>query len=168
MSCGSLVLRIHPHIGNELVPFLLVEHAIKIASQFSHLLTGGLLAVGIRLQLAKEVSVFVQVVYNGVIRETLNALLHLQVLVNRHFEAPSHFLVLYFVFLPGKLLFLQVDNVGHLGGCVEAEAFVYFFLNKLHFLHHKSLLPPTSLHVINTLGLDAVENLLLRGLIDVV
>lgn len=107
-------------------------------------------------ELSYEVSVLVEVIDNGVIREALNALLHVQVLIDGHFETAPHFLVVYLVLLPRELLFLKVNHILHLGAHIKLEAFVYFLFNEFHFFHHECFLALSTLHVLNALLLDAI------------
>ena len=109
-----------------------------------------------------------QVVDNWVVTEALNTLLHCQILVDDYLESASHLLIVYFVFLSCQFLLLQVDYVKYFGACVQLKAFMDLFFNLVHLLHHKGFLALTAFHILDTLLLDTIENLLLCGLVDVV
>ena len=109
-----------------------------------------------------------QVVDNWVVAEALNPLLHSQVLVYDDFETAAHLLVIDFISLASQLLLLQVNHVKDLCTCVQLEAFMDFLFDLVHLLHHESLLTLSALHILDTLLLDTVEDLLLGRLVDVI
>ena len=109
-----------------------------------------------------------QVVDDWVVAEALNPLLHSQVLVYDDLETAAHLFVVNLVALAGQLLLLQVNHVKDLCARVQLEAFVDFLFNLVHLFHHEGLLALPALHILNALLLDTVEDLLLRGLVDVI
>ena len=162
-----LVLRIDPLPCIVQITSLFIEHLINFTFKFLYFLTRRLLLL-LLLELAKELTVLVEVVRHGIVRQFLQLLLHDQVSIDLDLEPPLHLLVIDLVFLADELLLVQVDDIGALGRDVHFESFRDSVLNQFHFFHHEGFLALTALHVGDSHLFDAVENFLLGGLVDLV
>ena len=109
-----------------------------------------------------------KIVNDRVVGETLDLLLHLQVLVNGNLKAASHLLIVDLILLTSQLLFIQVYNLWQFRRDIQIKSLVNFLFDHFQFLHHQSLLALPTLHIIDPLLFDAILNFLLRGLVDVV
>ena len=160
-------MRINTHLCVVHIAILSLEDVVEFRLQFDHVLKCCLL-FSRGLQLAYEVSILVKVVDHGIIRETLDTLLHGKILVDDYLEATSHFFVIDLLTLPRHFLLLEVNNVEYLRTSIKLKPFLHFLFNQVHLLHHERFLPLTALHVLDSLLLYAVVDLFLCSLIDVV
>ena len=87
------------------VAILIIEDAIQLRLEVDDALESRFL-LSRRQELAYKVSIFMQVVDDGIIAETLNSFLHRNVLIDDNFEAAAHLFIVDLVFLPGQFLLL--------------------------------------------------------------